>query len=182
MKKTSKWIALLLALVMVVAMLPVSAAAAEIEPTEWAVSKSKVASPTALSGSNTTTEVTLSLPSAEYTNTLDIVFAIDKSTSGEEGGFAGAAIGLLNQLKNIEGLNVKVGVVVGDALARDAVSVTSKGAYSGLVDISKEAGLAAVTTAINTKLNEKFEGYLGGSNSQGLVVKANEMLANVPAG
>ena len=74
------------------------------------------------------------------TNTLDLVFAIDKSNSGDQAGFAGAAIDLLNELTEVENLKVKVGVVFGDALARDAVQVTSNGKYSGLVDISKMPG------------------------------------------
>ena len=76
MKKTSKWIALLLALVMVVAMLPVSAAAAKTEDTPtWTVDKSKSA--TALTNDQTT--VTLSLPSAEWKQNVDVVFVMDKS-------------------------------------------------------------------------------------------------------
>ena len=180
-KRNIRILAVILVLAMTAALLPVTAAAAETTDT-WNVSKSKTAAPTVLSGSNTTTKITLSLPSAEYTNTLDLVFAIDKSNSGDQAGFAGAAIDLLNELTEVENLKVKVGVVFGDALARDAVQVTSNGKYSGLVDISNETGLNAVKTAINTKLDGTITGYLGGSNTQGLVVKANEMLQGTKAG
>lgn len=141
-KRNIRILAVILVLAMTAALLPVTAAAAETTDT-WNVSKSKTAAPTVLSGSNTTTKITLSLPSAEYTNTLDLVFAIDKSNSGDQAGFAGAAIDLLNELTEVENLKVKVGVVFGDALARDAVQVTSNGKYSGLVDISNETGLNA---------------------------------------
>ena len=76
MKKLVKLTALLLALVMVTALLPATALAARADSTAWTVSKSKTA--TALDSSDETT-VTLSLPSAETTQTSDVVFVVDAS-------------------------------------------------------------------------------------------------------
>ena len=109
MKKTSKWIALLLALVMVVAMLPVSAAAAKTEDTPtWTVDKSKSA--TALT--NDLTTVTLSLPSAEETLTSDIVFVLDKSSCSAD--TAVSAAELLEKMQESAAANktdIKVAIV-----------------------------------------------------------------------
>jgi len=49
-------------------------------PDQWQISKSKTASPTALSGDNKTTTVTLSLPSAEEELSSDVVFVMDDSS------------------------------------------------------------------------------------------------------
>jgi pilin isopeptide linkage protein len=50
----------------------------------WQVSKSKKASPTELSGTNKTTRVTLSLPSAEEELTSDVVFVLDSSSCSKQ--------------------------------------------------------------------------------------------------
>jgi hypothetical protein len=56
---------------------------AETEETEtkFDVSGSKTAAPTELDSKHRETTVTLSLPSAEYQNKIDIVFVMDQSTS-----------------------------------------------------------------------------------------------------
>lgn len=53
------------------------------DPIEWNVSRSKTA--TALDTSTWTSNVTLSLPSAEEALASDVVFVLDKSTSAKEG-------------------------------------------------------------------------------------------------
>lgn len=50
----------------------------------WQVSKSKKASPTELSGTDKTTRVTLSLPSAEEELTSDVVFVLDSSSCSKQ--------------------------------------------------------------------------------------------------
>ena len=56
-------------------------------PTEsFDVSGSKKASPNLLIGEDRETTVTLSLPSAEYKNKVDIVFVMDDSTSTKNAG------------------------------------------------------------------------------------------------
>jgi hypothetical protein len=54
------------------------------DPDQWQISKSKTASPTALSGDNKTTTVTLSLPSAEEELSSDVVFVLDISSCADE--------------------------------------------------------------------------------------------------
>jgi hypothetical protein len=112
MKKSTKILALVLSLVMVLALMPMGAMAAVQYPTAWQVSKSKTA--TALNDADETT-VTLSLPSAQETLTSDVVFVLDKSSCGPE--TAKAAAGLMTELVNAVKLNkadVKVGVVAFD--------------------------------------------------------------------
>ena len=80
------------------------------DPIEWNVSRSKTA--TALDTSTWTSNVTLSLPSAEEKLASDVVFVLDKSTSAalEE-----QALGMLAALKDQAAsteAKVKVGVVI----------------------------------------------------------------------
>ena len=67
------------------------AASGEATPAEadvFQVSKSKTAKPTELNPDQKQTEITLSLPSGEYKNEIDIVFAMDSSTSARNSGFS----------------------------------------------------------------------------------------------
>ena len=80
------------------------------DPIEWNVSRSKTA--TALDTSTWTSNVTLSLPSAEEALASDVVFVLDKSTSAEK---EEQALGMLTALKEQTaktGAKVKVGVVI----------------------------------------------------------------------
>ena len=80
------------------------------DPIEWNVSRSKTA--TALDTSTWTSNVTLSLPSAEEALASDVVFVLDKSTSTE---LEDQALGMLNKLKEqakSTEAKVKVGVVI----------------------------------------------------------------------
>lgn len=77
---------------------------------EWNVSRSKTA--TALDTSTWTSNVTLSLPSAEEKLASDVVFVLDKSTSTE---LEDQALGMLATLKDQAAsteAKVKVGVVI----------------------------------------------------------------------
>ena len=80
------------------------------DPIEWNVSRSKTA--TALDTSTWTSNVTLSLPSAEEALASDVVFVLDKSTSTK---LEEQALGMLNKLKEqakSTEAKVKVGVVI----------------------------------------------------------------------
>ena len=80
------------------------------DPIEWNVSRSKTA--TALDTSTWTSNVTLSLPSAEEALASDVVFVLDKSTSAK---LEEQALGMLNKLKEqakSTEAKVKVGVVI----------------------------------------------------------------------
>lgn len=80
------------------------------DPIEWTVSRSKTA--TALDTSTWTSNVTLSLPSAEEALASDVVFVLDKSTSTE---LEDQALGMLAALKDQAAsteAKVKVGVVI----------------------------------------------------------------------
>ena len=80
------------------------------DPIEWNVSRSKTA--TALNTRDWTSDVTLSLPSAEEALASDVVFVLDKSTSTE---LEDQALGMLAALKDQAAsteAKVKVGVVI----------------------------------------------------------------------
>jgi len=80
------------------------------DPIEWNVSRSKTA--TALDTNTWTSNVTLSLPSAEEALASDVVFVLDKSTSTK---LEEQALGMLNKLKEqakSTEAKVKVGVVI----------------------------------------------------------------------
>ncbi len=80
------------------------------DPIEWNVSRSKTA--TALDTNTWTSNVTLSLPSAEEALASDVVFVLDKSTSAK---LEEQALGMLNKLKEqakSTEAKVKVGVVI----------------------------------------------------------------------
>ena len=80
------------------------------DPIEWNVSRSKTA--TQLDTNTWTSNVTLSLPSAEEALASDVVFVLDKSTSTK---LEEQALGMLNKLKEqakSTEAKVKVGVVI----------------------------------------------------------------------
>ena len=82
----------------------------DIPPIDWDVSRSKTA--TALDTSTWTSNVTLSLPSAEEKLASDVVFVLDKSTSTD---LEDQALRMLNKLKEqakSTEAKVKVGVVI----------------------------------------------------------------------
>ena len=111
-----KWIlACLLALVMLIGLLPVTALAVDAGGTAVPmldVSKSKTA--TALDA-NGQTQITLSLPSAEMKKTLDVVFVVDNAFPKDNHDAANKAAALLDELLKMsqEGnLNINVGLVI----------------------------------------------------------------------
>ena len=92
------------------------------DPIEWNVSRSKTA--TALDTSTWTSNVTLSLPSAEEALASDVVFVLDKSTSAD---LEGQALDMLTALKNQAAstkAKVKVGVVIFNKQANKTAPLT----------------------------------------------------------
>ena len=141
----------------------------------WETSKSKTATNL---DSNYESEVTLSLPAADYERTMDVVFVIDDTHAGS-GIFKESVSALLNELSSKQNLDIHVGVVAFDAVARDWLSATSSGKYSGLVSLKDTGALQALTTAIGTELayeNEGFTKKIGGTNTEWPIAMAQEML------
>ena len=92
------------------------------DPIEWNVSRSKTA--TALDTNTWTSNVTLSLPSAEEKLASDVVFVLDKSTSTE---LEDQALGMLAALKEKAAstkAKVKVGVVIFNKQANKTAPLT----------------------------------------------------------
>jgi hypothetical protein len=98
------------------------------------VDGSKGAAPNVLVCPNRQTTVTLSLPSAEYQNAIDIVFVTDSSSSTDLGTqFIQASTELFDSIvANNPNVILKIGVVLFTGSANDAVSYVSDGTYSGL--------------------------------------------------
>ena len=150
--KLKKTLAAILALLMAVAMLPLSSMHAKAESTsgEFDVSGSKTASPTELDWEHRETTVTLSLPSAEYQNEIDIVFTMDSSSSAKYIDFFRESVTSLfsSILENNPNVRLKIGVIRFRGAAHDALAYLSEGAYSGLVvynDDTKELIQNALT-------------------------------------
>ena len=92
------------------------------DPIEWNVSRSKTA--TALDTNTWTSNVTLSLPSAEEALASDVVFVLDKSTSAD---LEGQALDMLTALKDQAAstkAKVKVGVVIFNKQANKTAPLT----------------------------------------------------------
>ena len=151
MKK--RMITLLLALVLVFSLLPAMALAATAEPPaeavpadgEW-ISKSKEATNLDV---NFTSDVTLSMPSAQTELVSDVVFVLDKSTSA---GLEEQALGMLADLKTQiqkTGGKVNVGVVI----------FNKKANVTGFMDLATEFG--AIETAIKQEIKSGTNTHAG---------------------
>ncbi len=148
------------------------------DPVKLDVSRSKTAKP--LDTSTWTSNVTLSLPSAEYEPVIDVVFILDDTYAGN-GIFKDAATGLLNELSEKKNLDVNVGIVNFDAVARDWVAATTNSKYSGLVSLKNTEGLTALQNAIATKLDKNNDGQtkkIGATNIEWPLEMAQDMLAS----
>ena len=148
------------------------------DPVKLDVSRSKTAKP--LDTSTWTSNVTLSLPSAEYEPVIDVVFILDDTYAGN-GIFKDAATGLLNELSEKKNLDVNVGIVNFDAVARDWVAATTNSKYSGLVSLKNTEGLTALQNAIATKLDKNNDGQtkkIGATNIEWPLEMAQNMLAS----
>ena len=146
---------------------------------EWETSKSKHAEELEKQADGTyTSNVTLSLPAADFEPEIDVVFVIDDTHAGS-GIFSGSVQKLLDELCAKNNLDVNVGIVTFDAVARDWLDVTSNGSISGLVPLDENYD--AIIGAVNTQLSYSSTGEemkIGGTNTEAAVEKANEMLSS----
>lgn len=136
---------------------------AEADPIDWDVSKSKIA--TKLDTNTWTSNVTLSLPSAEEALGSDIVFVLDKSSCKKE--TAASAAQMLTALQSqvqSNGSKIQVGVVVFGGDARVSYPLETFPAT--------EAALEELSTALSTRP----DGLMGGSNMHAGLLAAQEML------
>ena len=135
------------------------------DPIEWNVSRSKTA--TALDTSTWTSNVTLSLPSAEEKLASDVVFVLDKSTSAD---LEGQALEMLTALKEKAAstkAKVKVGVVIFNKQANKTAPLTDLA--TGYDDIQ-----AAIEQTISSGTNT-HAGLLAGKQ---MLDEDNEVAAN----
>lgn len=135
----------------------------EADPIDWDVSKSKIA--TKLDTNTWTSNVTLSLPSAEEALGSDIVFVLDKSSCKKE--TAASAAQMLTALQSqvqSNGSKIQVGVVVFGGDARVSYPLEAFPAT--------EAALEELSTALSTRP----DGLMGGSNMHAGLLAAQEML------
>ena len=143
--KMSKLLSALLCCVMLLTLLPVTAAAVDGDALtqSWTVSGSKTATNL---DSNFESKVTLSLPSAEEPLVTDVVFVLDKSTSPN---LQEEALKMLSDLMaQVETSNakVKVGVVIFNKVANNVLPLTD-------LDTGYEAIEAAIKTEISSGTN-----------------------------
>ena len=128
------------------------------DPIKWDVSRSKTA--TKLDTNTWTSNVTLSLPSAEEALASDVVFVLDKSTSAEK---EEQALGMLTALKEQTaktGAKVKVGVVIFNKQA----NVTAP-----LTDLATDSGYKTIEAAIK-------QGFSSGTNTHAGLLAGKQLL------
>ena len=143
---------------------------------DWEISKSKEATNL---DDNYESQVTLSLPAADYKRSMDVVLVIDDAHAGSTI-FEDAVSNLLSELAAKDTLDINMGVVAFDAVSRDWLSATTGGAYSGLVSIQDADALAALENAVSTQLNYDGTGYtkkVGGTNTEWAIDMASDMLS-----
>ena len=138
--RKNRILGILLAIVMLLSVFPVGKLAFAADEQSFDVNGSKKADPTELDSANRETTVTLSLPSAEYQNEIDIVFVTDSSTSTDLGSqFIQSATELFESIvKNNPKVTLKIGVVLFTGSANDAIEYVSEGAHSKLTVYNEE--------------------------------------------
>ncbi len=159
--------ALLSALLIPLAVAPLTAVAADTDYVSGeGISKSKEATNL---DEDYVSNVTLSLPAADYKGDLDVVFVLDGSTSTDKGDLAGETASLLQALAEYRNLNVKAGVIVFGG------SVPILYTSENLRALSETSNLDELVQVITDK---KWDGEPGrsGSNLQAGVKSAQEML------
>lgn len=171
-----KWMAVLLAAVLCLGLLPAGAMAAD---EDFQVSKSKTADVDVLNRDDPVTEITLAMPSGEYQNKIDIVFVMDSSTSAGSGGVFSTAVrdlfnSILDDNRNVE---LKVGVIRFRGCAHDAVAFKSENEYSGLTVYDK-ASSKYIIDALEMTEQEIKDNFGSGSNAHGGIDIADEWLTD----
>ena len=112
-----------------------------------------------------TTTVTLSLPSAETKNVVDIVFVMDKSTSTRFTNFTQTTMDFIEEIDSLgDNIVVKVGVVKFRGKAEDALN--------GLVEYS-ESTASTIETAIKTAPSGNGSGLQTGLVVADQILKAD---------
>ena len=141
------------------------------------VSGSKEASPIELEGDERTTTVKLSLPAGEYQNKIDIVFAMDSSSSAQNSEvFKESVNELFNSIiDNNPNIELKVGVIRFRGRAHDAVAYLSDNAYKELVLYDDESK-SFIEGALNMTEADIKAAFGNGSNTHGGIDIANEWL------
>ncbi len=134
----------------------------------WDISKSKEATNL---DENFVSNVTLSLPAADYKGDLDVVFVLDGSTSTDKENLAGEAASLLTALAEYQNLNVKAGVVVFGG------SVPILYTSDELLALSEGGNLDELVQVITDKKWDREPGR-SGSNLQAGIKNAQAMLDN----
>ena len=164
--------ALILTLALVLCSIPISAIAESLS-----IEGSKEASPTELTPGSRQTEVTLSLPSAEYRNVYDIVFVMDSSTSTVNSNidFAIYVDELLSEVVEHDA-TIRVSVIKFRGLAFDTIDLASDGKYSGLVEYS-DATADAILSGVNYP-EANLKALSSGTNMHGGLEMAYDLLAD----
>ena len=122
--------------------------------------------------------ITLSLPSAEYQNKIDIVFVMDSSSSAQNSTVFTESVNELfsSILENNPNLELKVGVIRFRGRAHDAIAYLSDNAYEKLVvygDDTKDY----INQALNMPEADIKKAFGNGSNAHGGIDIADEWLA-----
>ena len=134
------------------------------DPIEWNVSRSKTA--TALDTSTWTSNVTLSLPSAEEALASDVVFVLDKSTSTE---LEDQALGMLAALKD-QAASTEAKVKVGVVIFNKEANVTP------LTDLA--TGYETIENAIKQEIRSGTNTHAGLLAGKQMLDEDNEVAAN----
>lgn len=135
---------------------------------DWQVDKSKKA--TALDANNQT-QVTLSLPSSETNNKVEIVFVVDHSNYEDIEDLATASEGMLKKLNSLTSLDISIGVVKFDGWGIDAIKLKT-GTLSNLIPLKDNYD------TILSALTEDYSLGIGGTNTEQPIRLGNQMLAN----
>ena len=134
------------------------------DPIEWNVSRSKTA--TALDTNTWTSNVTLSLPSAEEALASDVVFVLDKSTSTE---LEDQALGMLAALKD-QAASTEAKVKVGVVIFNKEANVTP------LTDLA--TGYETIENAIKQEIRSGTNTHAGLLAGKQMLDEDNEVAAN----
>ena len=134
------------------------------DPIEWNVSRSKTA--TALDTNTWTSNVTLSLPSAEEALASDVVFVLDKSTSTE---LEDHALGMLAALKD-QAASTEAKVKVGVVIFNKEANVTP------LTDLA--TGYETIENAIKQEIRSGTNTHAGLLAGKQMLDEDNEVAAN----
>lgn len=134
------------------------------DPIEWNVSRSKTA--TQLDTNTWTSNVTLSLPSAEEALASDVVFVLDKSTSTE---LEDQALGMLAALKD-QAASTEAKVKVGVVIFNKEANVTP------LTDLA--TGYETIENAIKQEIRSGTNTHAGLLAGKQMLDEDNEVAAN----